>query len=134
MTGLNIEKITKQWKPLSTFLSIPQTEFEYDTLVDFLDNLIDTVGNDEDHPLASLMDLVGSLIEKYDNEHYPFSEGNPIEALKYLMQENGLTQMDLQDMAGQDVVSGILSNKISLNIDQIQFLSEKFNVSPLTML
>ena len=37
-------------------------------------------------------------------------------------------------MAGQDVVSGILSNKISLNIDQIQFLSEKFNVSPLTML
>ena len=36
-----------------------------------LDELIDEVGNDESHPLASLMDIVGSLVEKYEEENVP---------------------------------------------------------------
>jgi HTH-type transcriptional regulator/antitoxin HigA len=36
-----------------------------------LDNLIDVVGEDEDHPLASLMEVIGVLIEKYEDEHVP---------------------------------------------------------------
>ena len=38
---------------------------EYQQLVSVLDRLIDVVGEDEDHPLASLMDVIGVLIEKY---------------------------------------------------------------------
>jgi len=33
--------------------------------------LIDEVGEDETHPLASLMEIIGVLIEKYENEHIP---------------------------------------------------------------
>lgn len=40
-------------------------------LVDVLDELIDIVGEDENHPMASLMDVVGVLIEKYEDEHVP---------------------------------------------------------------
>lgn len=40
-------------------------------LVGVLDGLIDIVGEDENHPLASLMDVVGTLIEKYEDEHVP---------------------------------------------------------------
>ena len=40
-------------------------------LVGALDELIDIVGEDENHPLASLMDVVGVLIEKYEDEHVP---------------------------------------------------------------
>ena len=40
-------------------------------LVGVLDELIDIVGEDENHPLASLMDEVGALIEKYEDEHVP---------------------------------------------------------------
>lgn len=40
-------------------------------LVGVLDGLIDIVGEDENHPLASLMDVVGALIEKYEDEHVP---------------------------------------------------------------
>lgn len=44
---------------------------EYSQLVAFLDALIDEVGEDENHPLASLMDVIGTLVEKYEDEHVP---------------------------------------------------------------
>ena len=44
---------------------------EYDRLVAVLDQLIDEVGEDELHPLASLMEVIGVLIEKYEDEHVP---------------------------------------------------------------
>lgn len=47
------------------------SEQEYTELVTFLDELIDQVGNDENHPLASLMEAIGTLIEKYEDEHVP---------------------------------------------------------------
>ena len=40
-------------------------------MVNLLDSLIDEVGEDETHPLASLMEIIGVLIEKYENEHIP---------------------------------------------------------------
>jgi len=43
----------------------------YERAVSLLDDLIDEVGEDEDHPLASLMEVLGVLIEKYEDEHVP---------------------------------------------------------------
>ena len=42
---------------------------DYKQLVRLLDQLIDEVGEDETHPLAKLMDVVGVLIERYEDEH-----------------------------------------------------------------
>lgn len=50
---------------------MPPTEAQYDHLVQILDNLIDVVGEDENHPLASLMDIIGTLIERYEDENVP---------------------------------------------------------------
>ncbi len=50
---------------------IPNSESEYNRLVEMLDSLIDTVGEDENHPLASLMEIVGVLVEKYEDENVP---------------------------------------------------------------
>jgi HTH-type transcriptional regulator/antitoxin HigA len=47
------------------------TEEAYNRLVSLLDSLIDEVGEDESHPLASLMEVLGVLIEKYEDEHVP---------------------------------------------------------------
>jgi HTH-type transcriptional regulator/antitoxin HigA len=49
-------------------LAVPHTEQEYQAMVALLDDLIDQVGEDEEHPLASLMEVVGVLIEKYEDE------------------------------------------------------------------
>lgn len=48
--------------------SRPSRELEYDELVELLDQLTDQVGEDESHPLASLMDVLGVLIEKHEDE------------------------------------------------------------------
>ena len=47
------------------------SETEYNWLVSVLDQLIDQIGEDESHPLASLMEIVGALIERYEDEHVP---------------------------------------------------------------
>lgn len=59
------------WHALETMVYVPHTEEEYQRLVAFLDVLIDEVGEDETHPLASLMEVVGVLIERYEEEHVP---------------------------------------------------------------
>ena len=134
MIDYNFEELSHQWQTIASILTVPRSEEEYDQLVNFLDRVLDEVEDNENHPLASLVDTIGTLIEAYDNEHYPFSEGNPIEALKYLMEEHNLTQNDLPEIGTQGVVSEILSGKRSLNIRQIYSLSERFNLSPETFL
>ena len=50
-------------------LRVPHNEREYRQLVKQLDRLVDEVGEDESHPLASMMEVIGVLIEKYEDEH-----------------------------------------------------------------
>ena len=59
------------WKNVSETVFVPHTEAEYERLVAMLDNLIDEVGEDETHPLASLMDVLSALIENYENASVP---------------------------------------------------------------
>lgn len=44
---------------------------DYNRLVEMLDTLIDTVGEDENHPIAPLMEAIGGLIEKYEDDRVP---------------------------------------------------------------
>jgi HTH-type transcriptional regulator/antitoxin HigA len=71
MSTLELEKVTKSWPPVSQAVRVPHTAAEYDELVELLDHLIDEVGEDENHPLAALMDVLGVLIEKHEDEHAP---------------------------------------------------------------
>ncbi len=59
------------WSSVQKVLYVPHTEAEYERLVEILDQLIDEVGEDEDHPLASLMEVIGVLIERYEDEQVP---------------------------------------------------------------
>ncbi|ETW92611.1 MAG: hypothetical protein ETSY2_53020 [Candidatus Entotheonella gemina] len=59
------------WNALVGKIYVPHTEDEYRRLVALLDDFIDEVGEDEAHPLASLMEIIGVLIERYEDEHVP---------------------------------------------------------------
>lgn len=71
MSALELEEVTKAWPSLSQAGRVPRTESDYRAPVDLLDDLIEEVGQDEQHPLASLTDVIGVLIENYEDEHVP---------------------------------------------------------------
>jgi len=71
MENLDVNKTVNAWSSLAGTVFVPHTEEEYRRLVGLLDNLIDEVAEDESHPLASLMEIVGVLIEKYETDHVP---------------------------------------------------------------
>jgi HTH-type transcriptional regulator / antitoxin HigA len=71
MSTAQIEKALAAWPQVEPALRVPRSEREYRQLVKLLDRLIDEVGEHQDHPLASLMEVLGVLIEKYEDEHVP---------------------------------------------------------------
>jgi HTH-type transcriptional regulator / antitoxin HigA len=71
MSVSKIQRALTVWASVSQILYVPHTEKEYQEAVELLDALIDTVGEDESHPLASFMEILGLLIEKYEDEYIP---------------------------------------------------------------
>jgi HTH-type transcriptional regulator / antitoxin HigA len=68
---VDIDKTATAWTPLARTVFVPHTEEEYSQLVAVLDQLIDEVGEDQSHPLASLMEILGVPIEHYESAHVP---------------------------------------------------------------
>lgn len=71
MTTGEVQTVERVWPMLAEVLFVPHTDGDYQRLVALLDTLVDLVGEEEDHPLASLMEVVGVLVEKYEDEHVP---------------------------------------------------------------
>jgi HTH-type transcriptional regulator/antitoxin HigA len=63
---------------ISRSVFVAHTDADYERLISLLDELIDEVGNDESHPLASLMEVIGLLIEKYEDDHVPELEDSSV--------------------------------------------------------
>ncbi len=110
------------------YLFVPTNEAECNQLIKLLDNLIDIVRDDESHPLANLMDVLGVLIETYETQTIPEPPSDPTAVLKFLMEEHNLKQKDFPELGSQGVVSEILSGKRALNLRQIRALSTRFKV------
>ena len=110
------------------FIFVPSNEKEYEQLAELLDEIVDIVRDDEAHPLAKMIDVIGVLIEDYEDEHIPEPEGDPISVLKHFMEEYELKQVDLTELGSQGVVSEILNGKRDLNLRQVKALSERFKV------
>lgn len=129
-----LREMIRVWPAVAPFLTVPQDERTYQRAVEMLDMLLDESGGDERHDLAPLIDLMGTLVEAYENDRLPQPEGHPGEILSYLMQEHGLKQADLPEIGSQGIVSEILNGKRNLNLRQIKALSKRFNVSPLVFM
>ncbi len=129
-----LENISKAWPTVKAVFSVPHSKEAYQVLVKILDDIIDEVGDNQNHKLAPVMETIGNLIENYEIQEYRINESSPVEVLKYLMQEHGLRQSDLKEIGSQGVVSEILTGKRILNIEQIKKISNKFHVSPLVFI
>lgn len=123
-----IKQAREHWHYVAPLLTQPTSEDAYDALVDALDELLIVVGDDEDHPLASLASQLGDMIEAYDELHRPLPKVDGVEVLRNLVQEHGLSQGDLPEIGTQSVISGVLAGKRRLNVRHIRALSDRFGV------
>lgn len=71
LSAAQLETLARNWKPISALICVPRTEADYNRLVTLLDEVTDEVGEDENHPLASFMDVLGTLVEDYETEFVP---------------------------------------------------------------
>ena len=85
-----LEVLSEAWPKIGATLGVPHTEEAYRKIRSLLDSVADEVGENEDHPWASLMETLGSLVDSYEREHDPEPSGNPVAVLEYLMDEHGL--------------------------------------------
>lgn len=136
MRALAIDYIDQKTKhqihlPISVFKK-PSNAKEYAKLEKILDELIDEVRDDEKHPLAEAMQIIGDNLEQYDNEYHPAigQSITDIEMVKYLMKSNQLHQKDLAGIfGGQANVSKFLHGERLLSKNQIAGLKKLFGIS-----
>jgi HTH-type transcriptional regulator / antitoxin HigA len=77
------------------------------------------------------IELLSLLVTRYESERYPLPDIEPSEMLRFLINQNGLSQRDIADELGNETtVSLILSGKRSLTREHIDRLSKRFHVSP----
>ena len=127
---VELERLSDAWTQIGEVLSVPHTEAEYLRISAILDLVVDEVGEHDSHPLASLMETLGTLVDAYEREHLRELPGDPAAVLRLLMDEHGLSQSDLPEVGSQGVVSEILRGRRQINVRQVRALSERFGVSP----
>jgi HTH-type transcriptional regulator/antitoxin HigA len=103
---------------------------EHAQAVAALNALLDAGASEENHPLASLVEILGDLIEDYEEFLLLQSASTPAGVLRFLLEQHNLAQADLPEIGSQGVVSEILAGKRALNIRQIRALASRFSVSP----
>ena len=75
------------------------------------------------------LDVLATLIDAYEAEHYPMDPPDPIEAIKFRMEQQGLTRRDLEEIIGTRTrIAEILNRKRGLSIAMIRRLHERLGI------
>ena len=129
---LDIKALQKTWAAFDRIAHLRpiRTEEEYDRTVSLMNYLLDMVGDQEDHALSGLLDLVSELVADYDANHFAIEASEPKEVLRYLIELRGLKQDDLAEIVPQSNLSAILSGKRKISATLAGKLAKFFNISP----
>ena len=81
-------------------------------------------------PEGNRLDILATLIDVYESDHYPMDPPDPIEAIKFRMEQQGLTRKDLSEILGSRTrVAEILNRRRGLSINMIRRLHEQLGIS-----
>lgn len=105
-----------------------KTEQDYEAAISRIEVLW---GAKKDSPEGDELDLLATLVESYEMKHYPIAPPDPIDAIKFRMEQMGLTKADMVKYLGsQSRVSEILNRKRSLTLGMIKSLYKGLNIPP----
>jgi len=81
-------------------------------------------------PKGDRLDVLATLIDAYEAEHYPMEPPDPVEAIKFRMEQQGLSRKDLEPLIGTRTrVAEVLNRKRSLSIGMIRRLHDRLGIS-----
>ncbi|WP_454887388.1 helix-turn-helix domain-containing protein [Sphingomonas oryzagri] len=81
-------------------------------------------------PEGDRLDVLVTLVEAYEAKHYPMDPPDPIEAIRFRMEQQGLTRKDLEPMIGtRNRIAEVLNRKRSLSIEMIRRLHDGLGIS-----
>lgn len=81
-------------------------------------------------PEGDRLDVLVTLIDVYEAKHYPMDPPDPVEAIRFRMEQQGMTRKDLEPMIGpRNRVADVLNRKRSLSIDMIRQLHARLGIS-----
>jgi HTH-type transcriptional regulator / antitoxin HigA len=107
-------------------IRVIKTEMDYQQALKRLEVIFDAP---IDSPEGDEAEIISLLIEKYEEEHYPIDSPDPIEAIKFRMEQMGLSKSDLADIIGyKSRVSEIFSRKRKLTLEMIRQLHHKLKI------
>ena len=127
----DLPELAQAWTTLQRHAVIRpiRNEADFERVHALADELSDEVGDDETHPLFSLFEIVMDLIERWEVEHVAIPDSSPHEVLRHLLEENGLKQKDLLEIASPSLISDILSGRREISKKLAKSLAARFNVS-----
>jgi len=103
-----------------------KTEADYQKALERLEVIFDAKKGTKE---GDELEILSILIEKYEKEKFPIEMPDPIEAIKFRMEQLGMKQKDLAEIVGfKSRVSEILNKKRKLTIEMIRNLSQKLNI------
>ena len=104
-----------------------KNEQDYDDALARIDQLMDSeLGS----PEGDELDVLSVLVEKYEDVNHPIEAPNPIEAIRFKMEQFGLKDKDLIEYIGQSGrVSEVMSYKRKLTLTMIRNLEKGLNIS-----
>ena len=81
-------------------------------------------------PEGDRLDVLATLIDAYESAHHPIDPPDPIEAIKFRMEQQGLTRKDLEGVLGTRTrVAEVLNRRRGLSINMIRRLHDKLGIS-----
>ena len=104
-----------------------RTEADYETALEEFEQLW---GAPAGTPKGDRLDILATLIDAYEAEHYPMDPPDPIEAIKFRMEQQGLTRKDLEGILGSRTrVAEVLNRRRGLSINMIRRLHDQLGIS-----
>jgi len=103
-----------------------KTKKDYQAAMNRLETIFDAQPGT---PEGDELEVLGILIEKYEQEHYPIAYPDPIEAIKFRMEQMGYNQSDLAKVVGlKSRASEILNKKRKLTLEMIRKLHQVLGI------
>ena len=103
-----------------------RNEQDYQDALERLEDIFDAKKGTEE---GDELEIRSILIEQYESENFPIGMPDPIEAIKFRMEQMGLQQRDLAEIVGfESRVSEILNKKRKLTLDMIRKLNIKLHI------